>query len=293
MFRAFFILAALLTALPAFAQYEVSLKLDRINYISQEPMTATVTIVNRSGADVILGGPGGRPWLSFNVKDSQERSLSPLQSTSDEPIIFQAGTTLSHKVKLGETHSITDEGTYAITVSAYHPATGQYYISNRARFVITDVKPYGKPIVFGVPPGYPEAGRSRRFVIMVHRDMDRSYLYFRLVDDRSGQKLQTYMLGTVSVVREPQMTLDRENNLHVMFMAAPNLTIHQIIGPDGKSKAREFFRDTETTRPQLFLTRENMVVARGGLQFDPIAENAKQKEAASKERSVSERPPGL
>jgi len=293
MFRALFILAALLTALPAFAQYEVSLKLDRINYISQEPMTATVTIVNRSGADVILGGPGGRPWLSFNVKDSQERSLSPLQTTSDEPIIFQAGTTLAHKVKLGETHSITDEGTYAITVSAYHPATGQYYISNRARFVITDVKPYGKPIVFGVPTGYPEAGRSRRYVIMVHRDMDRSYLYFRLVDDRSGQKLQTYMLGTVSVVREPQMTLDRENNLHVMFMAAPELTIHQIIGPDGKSKAREFFRDTETTRPQLFLTRENMVVARGGLQFDPIAENARQKEAASKVRSVSERPPGL
>jgi len=293
MFRALLILAVLSVALPAFAQYEVSLKLDRINYVSQEPMTATVTIVNRSGADVILGGPGGRPWLSFNVKDSQERSHSPLQSTSDEPIIFEAGSTMARKVQLGETHSITEEGTYSITVSAYHPASGQYYVSNRVRFVITDAKPYGKPIVFGVPAGMEDAGRSRRYVIMVHRDMDRSYLYFRLVDDRSGQKLRTYQLGTVSVVREPQMTVDRENNLHVMFLAAPDLTIHQVIGPDGKPKEREFFRDTETTRPMLFLTRDNTVVARGGLQFDPVAENKKQQEAASKVRSVSDRPPGL
>lgn len=291
--RALLILAVLFAALPAFAQYEVSLKLDRINYVSQEPMTATVTIVNRSGADVILGGPGGRPWLSFNVKDSQERSHSPLQTTSDEPVIFEAGSTLARKVQLGETHSITEEGTYSITVSAYHPASGQYYVSNRLRFVITDAKPYGKPIVFGVPPGYDDAGRSRRYVIMVHRDMDRSYLYFRLVDDRSGQKLRTYQLGTVSVVREPQMTVDRENNLHVMFLAAPDLTIHQVIGPDGKPKNREFFRDTEQTRPMLFLTRDNTVVARGGLQFDPVAENKRQQEAASKVRSVSDRPPGL
>jgi len=120
MFRALLILAVLFAALPAFAQYEVSLKLDRINYVSQEPMMATVTIVNRSGADVILGGPGGRPWLSFNVKDSQERSHSPLQSTSDEPVIFEAGSTMARKVQLGETHSVTEEGTYSITVSAYH-----------------------------------------------------------------------------------------------------------------------------------------------------------------------------
>jgi molybdopterin adenylyltransferase len=65
------------------------------------------------------------------------------------------------------------------------------------------------------------------------------------------------------------------------------------IGPDGKPKEREFFRDTETTRPMLFLTRDNTVVARGGLQFDPVAENKKQQEAASKVRSVSDRPPGL
>lgn len=287
------ILGALLPLFTVHAQYEVALQLDKINYVAQEPMIATVTIINRSGADVILGGPKGRPWLSFNVKDSQDRSISPLQATSDTPIMFPAGERISRKIQLTETHSITEPGTYACTVSAYHPPSGDYYVSNRARFVISDVKPYGRPLIFGVPEGYPDAGRMRQHVLMIYRDTDRTYMYYRLVDQRSGQKLMTYQLGPVSVVRDPQITVDRGNNLHVMFLASPDTSIYAVVAPDGKLKSRELIRDLEGNRPQLFLTRDNNVVANGGKIFDPVKEQAEQQAAKLRVRPVSERPPGL
>ena len=65
-------LVALLPLFSAHAQYEVTLHMSKIEYVAQEPMVAKVTITNRSGADVILGGPSGKAWLSFNVRDSSD-----------------------------------------------------------------------------------------------------------------------------------------------------------------------------------------------------------------------------
>lgn len=277
------------------AQYEVALQLDRtVPYMSQEPMTAIVTITNRSGSDVVLGGPKGKAWMIFNVKDSLDRSISPLQATSDEAIPFPAGERISRKIRITDTHSITELGTYSITVSIYHPPSGEYYGSNRVRFVVTDEKPHPPtPITFGVPEGFDGAGRKRQYVLMVHRDLERSYLYFRLLDERSKQKLVTFSLGPVTVVRQPQATLDRSNNFHVLFQARPDQSTYCVISPDGKLKSVEYFRDLEGSRPQLFLTRENHVVASGGLKFDPDQERAAADAASSRVRSVSERPPGL
>jgi hypothetical protein len=289
-----FLAVALLPLAAAHAQYEVALQLDKTEpYVSQEPMTATVTITNRSGADVILGGPKGKAWLSFTIKDSEDHSISPLQATSDETIPFPAGERLIRKVRLSDTQAVTEPGTYAVTVSAYHPPSGEYYISNRVRFVITDIKPYGNPLTFGVPEGFDGAGRKRQYVLMVHRDMERSYLYFRLRDERTGQRLITYSLGPVTMVREPQVTLDRNNYFHVLFQARPDQSTYVIITPDGKMKSVEYFRDAQTTRAQLFLTRENQVVASGGLKFDPAQEKAEAAAAGSRVRSVGDRPPGL
>lgn len=285
--------ALLLSVLPAFGQYEVSLQLDKTIYVVQEPMTATLSVVNRSGSDVVLGGPKGKPWLLFNVTDSQDRSLSPAQMTSDEPVVFPAGETITRKVKLTDTHSFSVEGTYAATVSVFYPASGDYYKSNRARFVITDERVYGKPLIFGVPQGLPDAGRMRRYALLVHRDQNYSYLYFRLIDDRTEEKIMTYQLGPLTLAREPMFALDKQNNMHVLFMSSPDQSLYYIIGPDGKPKSQQYFRDENGSHPQLFRTRDSSVVASGGRQFDPKQDRADAAAAAARVRSVSERPPGL
>ncbi len=285
--------SALLPVFAAFGQYEVSLQLDKLTYVLQEPMTATVTVVNRSGADVVVGGAKGRPWMMFNVTDSTDRSLSPAQMTSDDPVVFPAGERITKRLKLTDTHSFSHEGTYAATVSVFHPASGEFYKSNRARFIITDEKVFGRSLIFGVPQGQPGAGQMRRYTLMVHQDQDRSYMYFRLVDDRTEEKLLTYQLGPLTLAREPQYTLDRANQLHVLFMATPEVSIYYVIGPDGQPKSQEYYKDGEGTRPQLFLTAQNVVMTSGGRKVDPRQEQAEAAAAASRIRSVSERPPGL
>ncbi|MDB6074684.1 MAG: hypothetical protein JWO89_2324 [Verrucomicrobiaceae bacterium] len=273
----------------ATAQYQVALELNKKTYVSQEPMSATITVTNRSGADVILGGPNGHRWMTFTMKDSMDRALSPLDLTTEEPVILNAGATLRKKIRLSDTHSVQDQGTYTVTASVYHPPSGEYYQSNRARFVVTDIKPFGQPMMFGVPAGYPEAGRVRRYMLMVNREMDSSTMYFRMVDDVTGGKLATYPLGGVTLAREPQVTMDRNNLFHVMFMTNREVYTYAVIQPDGRPKSIQYLKDTPPNHPQLFLTASNEVVLKGGQVFDP---NAKVPEA-TKGRSISERPPGL
>lgn len=271
------------------AQYQVGLELNKKSYVAQEPMTATITVTNRSGADVVLGGPNGRKWMTFMMRDSQDRALSPLDLTTEEPLVLSAGSTMKKKIRVSDTHSVQDQGTYTITASVYHPASGEYYQSNKVRFLITDIKPFGQPMVFGVPESYPEAGRVRRYILMVNREMESSTMYFRLVDDVTGAKLATYPLGGVTLAREPQVTMDRNNLFHVMFMTNREVYTYAVIQPDGKPKSIQYLKDTPPNHPMLFLTSNNEVVLKGGQAFDPTAKSAE----PTKGRSISERPPGL
>ena len=283
--------SALLGGSSLFAQFQVGVTLDKHIYVSQEPMTCVVTVTNRSGADVVLGGPNGRKWLSFAMTDSKGISMSPLDMSLEDPIVLTAGTSIAKKVVLSETHSVEQPGSYHVTASVYHPASGDYYQSNSARFGVIDIKPYGQPLVFGVPAGFPEAGRVRRYVLMVNRDINDTFLYFRLVDDSTNTKIVTYSLGVVSMVREPQITLDRNNRLNVMFMTNRTTYVYVVVNPDGKLRSVQYVRDSPENRPQLYLTSANEVLLKGGTPFDPVQEQQEQKKA--KRRSIGDRPPGL
>jgi hypothetical protein len=150
---------------------------------------------------------------------------------------------------------------------------------------------YGKPVVFGVPPGYPDAGRTRKYTLLQHQDLNRSYLYVRVVDERSGAMVQTVQLGTLTFFREPQYTLDRNNKLHVMFLTVPSIYRYCIINPDGTIDNQTMHREAGDDRPKLYLSAANEVILSGGVVYDPAAERAAMDK--KKGRSISEKPPGL
>ncbi len=283
--------AALFGGSSAFAQFQVGLTLNKHVYVAQEPMTCSVTVTNRSGADVVLGGGDARRWLSLAMTDGKGVTQSPVDITLDDPIVLSAGASTTKKVTLSDTHSVELPGSYSVTASVYHPASGDYYQSNRARFGVIDIKPYGQPYVFGVPAGYPEAGRVRRYVLMVNRDLNENYFYFRLMDDATNTKIVTYPLGVLSLVREPQITLDKNNRLNVMFLTARSTYVYVVINPDGQLRSVQYLHESETSRPQLFLTATNEVLLKGGSFFDPTAPPPAEKK--NQGRSMSDRPPGL
>ena len=101
-----------LCATAARAQYVTNLTLSKDQYLTGEPVVATITIINRSGADVILGGHGARDWLHFEITQSTGRVLSPITMGSEDPLKMQAGGTTSYKVELSGGYSTADLGTF-------------------------------------------------------------------------------------------------------------------------------------------------------------------------------------
>ncbi|HEY1082197.1 MAG TPA: hypothetical protein VGE29_08045, partial [Prosthecobacter sp.] len=67
-----------LLALSAQAQFHVTLSLPRANFVALEAIPASVSITNRSGAEVVLGGPGRGSWLSFEMTDKTGNPLAPI-----------------------------------------------------------------------------------------------------------------------------------------------------------------------------------------------------------------------
>lgn len=273
----------------SWGQYAIQLQLDKKLFLSQETMTATVTVANQSGADVVMGGPANMNWLQFHLTDASGRQFPPIGVEVEEPFVFKAGTQIKKQVLISDTHAVSEIGTYAATAVIYHAPTQDHYQSNRIQFTVTDVQPLWSNS-FGVPQGFPEAGRVRNFTLHVLREGDGSRLYVRLTDERSNLRIATYSLGPISQALDPSFAVDNKNQLQAFFLTTPKLFAHCVVGPDGELVSRRYYRELENNRPAL-VSRGNEISVAGGVLFDP---NAAAAEGSGKgTRSVSQRPPGL
>lgn len=282
------VLCALTSA--AHAQFLTNITLNKSTYLTYESVEATVTISNRSGADVVMGGPSGQAWLAFEVTDPSGNRVPSMRIRSDETLVFKAGSTIKRTVLVSDAHTFSEYGAYAVTASIYHPPSQQYFASNRARATFTDAKPFWEQ-TYGVPLGLPGAGQIRRYTLSQLRDTERTYLYVRVVDDKTNLKLATFSLGTCILVADPQVTVDSRNMLHVLFMAAPHIYAHVTIDTQGQLVKRLYHREHQTNRPQLFVQADQTIGVQGGEPYDPAAEAAAL--AAPKGRSIGAKPPGL
>src|SRR6187549_2399529 len=161
------------------AQFGTNVTLNKSTYLTNEAVEATVTISNRSGSDVVMGGPNGQAWLAFEVTDPSGNRVPSLRLRTDETLVFKAGTDIKRTVLLSDYHTFSEYGTYGVTAAVYHPPTQQYYSSNRAHAKFTDTKPFWEQS-YGVPLGQAGAGQIRRYTLSVLRDPGRTYLYVRV-----------------------------------------------------------------------------------------------------------------
>ncbi|HYF37713.1 MAG TPA: hypothetical protein VD994_20595 [Prosthecobacter sp.] len=284
-----FLLFFLALTAVAHAQFDIGLSLPRSTFMALEAIEASVSVTNRTGTDIVLGGPGRSSWLSFDITDAAGRSLAPIEVSSADMVQIAAGATVQRKVVVTDAYAPADIGNYGLTARVLHPPTNQHYASNRVRFSITDVKPMWEQS-FGMPEGSKNVGEVRRYSLSVLRELEKTSLYFRLLDGQTGLRLQTYTLGPVSLVYDPQITLDRTNRLQVLFLALPKVFAHVIIQPDGALAKRTYYREVEGNRPRLVVAAGGEVSIAGGVPYDPAAPAPTE---GKPKKGVSERPPGL
>jgi hypothetical protein len=288
--RLFLLLLTSLLALRAQAQFDISLKLPRANFMALEAINATVQITNRTGAVAVLGGPGRADWLSFEMLTSEGTPLAQMDVDGSQILQVPPGGTVQQKVTVTNAYAPADMGNYAIKARVHDTKSGDFYESDRVRFSIIETKPMWERS-FGVPEGMKDAGQARRYALHIFRDYDSTALYFRLIDDKTGTKLNTYRLGPFSAIHDPQITLDSKNQLQVLFMAQAHVFAHAVIGPDGKVIKLSYYSDEKVGRPMMQQTDKGEIKIAGGKYFDPNKPESDVKKTGG--RPISQRPPGL
>jgi hypothetical protein len=283
------LLLPVLAAVPARAQFETQLLLNKQNYLVGEIVQGTVTIINRSGSDVVMGGRNGSSWLSFDVTGPDGNQVTMMRSRADETFVFKAGASYRRKVLVTDTHPFEQYGNYGVCALIYHPASQQTYQSNRQRATFVDSKAFWDK-TFGVPMGLPNAGQIRRYDLVLVRDTEHTYLYARLCDQNTNIRLATQALGPCIMVANPQMSLDASNTLHVLFMTVPHTYAHMTMDSQGKVQLLGYHKEIKSNRPQLVVQADQRSIGvTGGQVYDPNAAKA----AGPAVRSVGDRPPGL
>src|SRR5215831_5995813 len=101
--RALLIGPFLLFALAANAQIQVELKLPRLQYISYEPVVATLGITNLAGRDIDLHDASGQPWFGFEVTGSDGQTMGSTTAENPAaggPLKIEAGRKVTQRIDL-------------------------------------------------------------------------------------------------------------------------------------------------------------------------------------------------
>jgi hypothetical protein len=274
-----------LFATAANAQIQVDLKFKRLQYIAYEPVMATVAITNLAGRDVELHDADGQSWLGFELAGSEEQPIAPLSTANREPPLkIAAGQRVTRQIDLTPLYPVHEFGTYHVRTNVYFADLGKFFYSATRVFEVTDARPIWQQTV-GVPDGVAGSGEVRTYSLMTNRFPDHTSLYVRVQDKDTSVVYATYSLGRTIAFEQPQVEIDRANQLHVLHCAAPRVWSYARIGLNGELLEHSSFMETKT-RPRLVHSGKGGVTVRGGMVEAPA------QSSRSTAPKLSARPPG-
>ncbi|MDF1739163.1 MAG: hypothetical protein P1U86_08385 [Verrucomicrobiales bacterium] len=288
---ALFGLLVLFSAREASAQIVLDLEMDRSLFLSHEPITGTLTIVNRAGKDLIFGdSAGGLSWLDFTVTDNRGHLITPTQNRIQEkPIVLSAGQTYKHKVTINRYYPMATLGNYRVKANVTFPQINRVFTTKTVTIQVTEGQLMWNQIV-GVPQGHPQAGSTREYSLMTYYHGARAKaLYFRLKDSNSGMVFTTFTIGDYMTVIKPTYAIDTQNQLHVLHMSGPKRYKYTVINIDGKPVKQATYWEKGSNRPTLKTSDFGDVSIVGGLTEEEMQTPYEETEF----RPLSERPPGM
>ena len=277
-------LALLICAAAAQAQIQLELKFKRLQYVAYEPVIATVKITNLAGRNVDLHDAEGQRWFSFEVTGAENRLVAPNAPAPEPPLRIEAGQTVTRQINLTPLYPVHDFGTYHVRANIYFADLSKFFYSQARVFQVTDARAIWQRTV-GIPEGVAGAGETRTYSLLSNRFPDHTSLYVRVEDRNSGVVYNTYSLGHVIAFDEPQAELDRANQLHVLYCAAPRTWGYAHVGLNGELLKHSTFLQLKS-QPRLRRTADGLIAVHGGAIDQPIS--ASSRNAAPK---LSERPP--
>ena len=265
------------------AQFASSLYIDKKSHLVGEPVFVTLSITNHSGQPQVLQSSGRIPWLSFLVKTSNGSPINAFSSADFGPMRIGPGETLAKKIDLSAYFMLQRSGNftaYAVIRSSDPGVQGS--TSNNVFFEQTNGTTLWTQQVGNIGP----QKSTREFRLIRFRGNSKAVLYAQIQDGRTGQLLQTYPLGEALSIRQPISTVDREQNMHVLFITTPVMWFHFVIDAEGNVVSRNIHKRTALGDPQLLTDTNGNVQVTNSIPYDPVAV-AKER---AKIRKITDRP---
>ena len=283
MTRSLRFLAALvaLTA-SAYGQLATNLQFSKTQHVVGEPVLATITITNHVGRELILQGDTRMPWLDIVVKNTRGEPLSPQGRSAFGAVKIGPGQSMSRQVNLRDLFPLFDPGSYSAYALIRMPGSGEVTSTNRVLFNLDPGRLYWSQKV-GVPGNSTE---TREFRLIIFSGAQKSQLYSQVISGRTGLPINTFLIGDAMMVRKPVATIDRNQRMHVMYLATPAIWVHSQTTVDGMLVARDMHKVAQQGDPQLVTLPDGNVRVTNSIPYDPAAVEA----ARAKVRKASDRP---
>jgi hypothetical protein len=273
----------LLAASSASAQLSASLKLSKKQYLAGEPVTALVTITNYAGQALTFANDGRTQWLDFVLKNNRGEAVTPLNRNLFGTMTIAAGQTMAREVDLTRNFQLSEPGTFIVSAVIHMPGnSGEGTSTNRVSFNQSPGAPFWTQKV-GIAG---KSGQTREFRILNFSGDEKDQIYAQVLDNRTGQNVRTFLLGDVLMLRKPLVTVDRNQRMHVMFLATPSMWVHCQIDTDGRLVERQLHQRGNQGDPQLLTFSDGSVKVGNSIPYDQKAVA----EAKAKVRKASDRP---
>ena len=286
MFRLLAILPVLTLLASEFAsgQIDVKLRLPRRQFVAGEPINATINITNHAGRDLLFQGDGRISWLDFIIKNQAGEPITLSAKNTFGAVKIPVGQTMSRQVDLSRNFRLQRVGNYSVFAIVRLPGQrSDGFLSNRLLFGITKAHPlWSQKVGLRSNPN-----RIHEFRLMSHSGEKKTSLYAQVIDDRTGNPLQTYSLGGVLLFRKPQATVDANQVMHTLFLNTPSIWVHARIDINGNFLGRELHKRGAAGEPRLITLGTGEVKVAGSVPYDPELEEALRGEL----HKASERPP--
>ena len=278
--------AAVVCAGSAQGQLATSLRIAKSQHLAGEPVMAIVTITNHAGKELVFRSDGRFQWLDFMVKNSKGEPVNTKGGALFGPMKIAAGQSLAREVDLSRQFQLSEPGNYSVSAIIRVPGDNtQGTPTNRVFFNQSPGRLYWSQKV-GIPGS---SNQTREFRLLNFAGDTKSQLYAQIVDGRSGQIVRTFLLGDVLMLRKPLATVDRQQRMHVLFLATPTMWVHCVVDTDGKLDERQIHQRGPQGDPQLLTFGDGTVRVANSIPYDPKAAA----EARAKIRKASDRPPIL
>lgn len=272
----------------ASAQITVQIKPQHQEFVAYESLKIEVTITNRAGRPIQFANKFNRSWIEFVVTDRNGHSIAPKKKVTYKPALVESGGSVRSSFIINQSHDLTRPGNYSVYAIVRMPGQGENEGTRSRAAIFTVFKGHAAWKQKAGVPGTRAETREYR-LLNVTRDKTPD-LYVQVEDTRRGLILATYSIGKNIGFKKYHATLDRTNNLHVLFQTTPAIYCHTVVNPDGKTVRRLYHkRGRGNTTPKLITTSTGTVGVGGSTPYDP----AKEADQRRQIHKLSELPLGL